>query len=448
MGRDNDHDPVRTAAPCSLRPPSLNNGLEYSVVVSLKIPHSGWRHAAFSIAAAVLSAAAVSSQQVDFGFAQRAHAHVEALAALGPRLPGSQADHKAEAYIAKHMRRAGLVVAIERFEFDSFRLYGAELAVAGTSEKLAHVILDPYGGSLELTGVPLFLSSEDLQRTDDLVKSTKGRIVIAGPNIKPFNLAFRGPRAAAVVSQPAFDRLKALAPAEVTLRVKGNVERVSTSNVVGTAGKGAGQFVMFTAHRDSVDAAPGADDNASGVAVLLELGRAWKSAGTNRPARFVALAAEELGFVGAKAYIARHRDELKRCALVFNMDTIGAEKGTWLDANGGVQGVEPDWMPLLRAEVGPGATWVLAPRFQPASNVPVWLRDAIVASAKQTGIQVDMGQFSGSDHLAFARAGVPATHIASSTGSEHTPEDTAGNVSEEALARAGRFAIAVAGKVE
>ncbi len=418
-------------------------------MVSLKNPHPGsaWRIARF-VAVTVLSAAAISAQQVDSGFARRAHAHVEALAALGPRLPGTGADRKAEAYIARQMRRAGLDVAIERFEFDSFRLSGAELAAAGTSEKLENVIFDPYAGPLELTGAPLFLTPEDLQPTDAFVESTKGRIVIAGPNVKPFNLTFRGPKAAAVVSQPVFDHLRALAPAELTLRVKGSVERVRTSNVVGTAGKGAGPFIMFTAHRDSVDTAPGADDNASGVAVLLELGRAWRGAGTKRPARFVALAAEEVGLVGAKAYIARHRDELKGCALVFNMDTIGAEKETWLDANGGVQGIQPDWRPLVRAELGPGGTWVLAQPFEPASDVPAWLRDAIVASAKETGIQVNMGQFSGSDHLAFARAGVPATHLASSTGRAHTKEDTARNVSEKALARAGRLAAAIAGKVK
>ncbi|MEE9534108.1 MAG: M28 family peptidase, partial [Acidimicrobiia bacterium] len=36
----------------------------------------------------------------------------------------------------------------------------------------------------------------------------------------------------------------------------------------------AGEFVLVGAHYDSVRGSPGADDNASGVAVLLELGRA------------------------------------------------------------------------------------------------------------------------------------------------------------------------------
>ena len=136
------------------------------------------------MASAVLSAVALAAQQLDAGFALRAHKHVEALAALGPRLPGTAADRKAEQYIAKHMRRAGLAVAIERFEFDYFRLDGADIAVSGASETVERVILDPYGGRLEFAGAPLFLSGENLGSADNLIQSSRGRIVIAGPKTR------------------------------------------------------------------------------------------------------------------------------------------------------------------------------------------------------------------------------------------------------------------------
>jgi hypothetical protein len=396
----------------------------------------------------VLFAATLSAQQVDAGFANRAHKHVEALAALGPRLPGSTADRNAEEYVARQMRRAGLAVAIERFEFEYFQLDGAEIAAGGTTEPIERIIVDPYQGRLDVTGVPLFVSPEDLQAAENPANISEGRILVAAPGTKLFQLRSRAPAAAAIVSQRAFDRLRALGPAEVTIRMRGRVQRVATSNVIGTAGKGARGFLVFTAHRDSVEESPGADDNASGLAVLLELGRTWKDARIDRPARFIALAAEERGFVGAKAYVSRHRDELKQCALAFNLDSIGAEDGIWLDANGGVQGVEPGWQPVIRAEVGRGATWVMAPQFPRASNVPAWLKDAIVSASRETGIAVEIGQFSSSDHLVFARAGVPATHVSSSTPNDHTPQDLAASVSGEALARAARLVLAVARKVK
>ncbi len=410
-------------------------------------PASGWLTARFMLFA-LLFLVAVSAQQVDSAFGHRAKAHVAALAALGPRPAGTAADRKAEAYIARQMRRAGLEVSVETFEFDSFRLSGVELVATGTSNEVEHVIFDPYQGPLEVTGAPLFVLAANVRPTDVFLQSTQGRILIAGPQLTPHRLAFHGPKAAVIVSQQTFDRLRALAPSEVTLRVRGNLERVRTSNIVGKSGRDGAPFTMFVAHRDSTETAPGADDNASGVAVLLELGRAWNRARATRPVRFVALAAEEVGLVGAKAYIARHRDELKGCALVFNMDSIGADADTetWLDANGGVQGIERDWTPLCQAQVGPGELWMAPEPFVPASNVPVRLREAILTSAKETGIRVNLGQFSSSDHLVFARVGVPATNLAAGTGKGHTKEDVAANVSEKALARAGRLAIAVATK--
>jgi Zn-dependent M28 family amino/carboxypeptidase len=266
--------------------------------------------------------------------------------------------------------------------------------------------------------------------------------------VNPFDFMFPGPKAVAVVPSQALEALKARRPDTVTVRVQGSLQRLKTSNVVGTVGPQDGRFVMFTAHRDSVDAASGADDNASGVGVLLELARAWRKSGMDRSARFVALAGEEVGFVGAKAYIVRHRNELPRCALVFNIDTVGGGKETWVDAGGGVQRVDPAWMPPVQAELGPRGLWLLSQPFTAASNVPEWLKEAILASEQQTGIPIRMGQFAGSDHMAFARAGVPATHIASSTGKGHTQNDTAENVSAAALERAGRFVAAVAAKVK
>src|SRR5262249_57055792 len=89
-----------------------------------------------------------------------------------------------------------------------------------------------------------------------------------------------------------------------------------------------GSEVIVSAPLDSVRV-PGAGDNASGVAVLLELARYYRSLSNPPPVRmkFVALGAEEAGMIGAKAYLSRHLDELTGCALVINMDSIGGCAG-------------------------------------------------------------------------------------------------------------------------
>jgi Zn-dependent M28 family amino/carboxypeptidase len=53
-------------------------------------------------------------------------------------------------------------------------------------------------------------------------------------------------------------------------------------------------YYVFGAHYDSIAASPGADDNASAVAVLIELARQAAAAGSRAPVRFVAFTMEEL----------------------------------------------------------------------------------------------------------------------------------------------------------
>ena len=69
---------------------------------------------------------------------------------------------------------------------------------------------------------------------------------------------------------------------------------------------------------------PGADDNASGVAVLLELAKAL--AAGERPQRtivFVAFTGEEAGLLGSKHYVAHPPFPLEKTIGVINLDTVG-----------------------------------------------------------------------------------------------------------------------------
>ena len=61
--------------------------------------------------------------------------------------------------------------------------------------------------------------------------------------------------------------------------------------------------VVVGAHYDTVPGCPGADDNATGVAVLLELARRFSAQPPRRPIRLVAFDLEEYGLVGSRAYV-------------------------------------------------------------------------------------------------------------------------------------------------
>jgi hypothetical protein len=97
------------------------------------------------------------------------------------------------------------------------------------------------------------------------------------------------------------------------------------------AGKGARRVVLVTAHLDSINLeggsaapAPGADDNASGCAGLLEIGRALGSLRNSQDLRLILFGGEEQGLFGSTRYVASlAAAERSRILAVVNMDMIG-----------------------------------------------------------------------------------------------------------------------------
>src|SRR5438105_9116869 len=84
---------------------------------------------------------------------------------------------------------------------------------------------------------------------------------------------------------------------------------------------GAGEIVVG-AHYDTVPGSPGADDNASGVAVLIELAR------MKLPARFVAFANEEMpyfqsGEMGSHAWAARAHRAGESIRAMLSLEMLG-----------------------------------------------------------------------------------------------------------------------------
>lgn len=87
--------------------------------------------------------------------------------------------------------------------------------------------------------------------------------------------------------------------------------------------------IVMTAHLDSITysapemRAPGADDNGTGVATLLEAARLFKDMSFQRTIKLVFFTGEELGLWGSEAYVAQHADELDAIVGVFNLDMFG-----------------------------------------------------------------------------------------------------------------------------
>jgi len=76
-------------------------------------------------------------------------------------------------------------------------------------------------------------------------------------------------------------------------------------NVVGTAGGRQQAPLILAAHYDTVPDSPGADDNASGLAVLLEVAQRITQSSLSRPVQFIAFCLEEEDLLGSRAYVGR-----------------------------------------------------------------------------------------------------------------------------------------------
>lgn len=81
--------------------------------------------------------------------------------------------------------------------------------------------------------------------------------------------------------------------------------------------------ILVGAHYDAVPGSPGADDNATGVAVLLELARILSEETTNFPIRLVAFDLEEYGLLGSKAYANYLKQQKQQLRLVIGLEMLG-----------------------------------------------------------------------------------------------------------------------------
>jgi len=113
-----------------------------------------------------------------------------------------------------------------------------------------------------------------------------------------------------------------LQPYEVEGRICENVE----AEVRGS--RRPDDIIVIGAHYDSVQGSPGANDNASGVAAMLALARAFVKAPQARTLRFVAFTNEEpplfqTEHMGSRVYAKRSRERGEKIVLMLSLETIG-----------------------------------------------------------------------------------------------------------------------------
>jgi Zn-dependent M28 family amino/carboxypeptidase len=190
--------------------------------------------------------------------------------------------------------------------------------------------------------------------------------------------------------------------AHAVVHLRNSVRRIESSNVIARLPGGdsvrAREAVLLSAHYDHLGVRHpvdgdsvynGALDNASGVSALISAAAGF-SAVAGRPDRsvvFLAATAGESGFLGTAAYVADPAVPLEHTAALINLDRLN----------------------LL------GATRDVVALGAERSDLAAYFRSAALAQALEPATDPNpaAGRFYRSDHLVFARAGVPVLSLVS-----------------------------------
>jgi len=88
------------------------------------------------------------------------------------------------------------------------------------------------------------------------------------------------------------------------------------------------EIIVLTAHYDGISKCIAGHDNASGTAVMAELGRVLATEKLKRTVRVVLTGGEEYGLFGSWAYVNAHKAEMDNVRLCINCDITGVIIGT------------------------------------------------------------------------------------------------------------------------
>ncbi len=372
-------------------------------------------------------------------FASRAMEHERMLAVtIGSRVAGSENGARAGDYIAQQFARYGYTVEKQAFTFEPWEDLGTRVKMTAPDARdlQAQPLQFSPAGHLEAEIVAV----DGVGDMDDFAKvSVKGKIALVQRGTIVFSDKAKNAAGAGAVAVLVYNNASGLYGGSLrdrvaipTIAVSGNegqtlLDALSTGmvkikidsdtqitqktgrNIVATKRGSSDKTIVFGGHYDSVAAGPGANDNGSGTAVLIELARVLAQQDTKNTLIFIAFDAEEFGLIGSRYYVDHLSDNARaKISAMLNFDMLGGGSG-----------------PLLVG--GDGPTSAMARR-----------------AASELGIEslnFQLGGGAGSDHQSFQQAGIDTVFFWREYDLLHTPRDVIGEVREQFLTEAGRVAI-------
>ena len=363
---------------------------------------------------------------------ERAITHVQVLSvAIGPRVSGTRESRETVAYISGAFRDSGYAVEVMEFNYET-RFRPATVTVGG--ETIAGVSLNgtvsppqsargpAYGeGSPEGASIAdsIVVDARSANRPDDggmyasaALRRAAGVVIVNHEQwpLYGFPIPSRSAIPVVLVQAAEAERFERAVANGALIEVTVGPARPTAANVIARPFEGARCDILVGGHHDTVAGSPGAIDNASGVAIVLELARLFAADGLDEGLCFATFGAEESGLFGSVALAQRWAESGELPEVMVNFDVTA--RGHGVELIGSSQLIEQ-------------ALDLLEPRGIPAyrSSLP---------------------PNTGSDHQSFLNAGVPVLFFSDGDISLiHTPADVFAEVEPAAVDRIGDAAAIV-----
>lgn len=381
--------------------------------------------------------AAGAAEAVEAVSAGQAYDHVRALAnQIGSRPGHTQAYFAAVAYAYGRLAENGYRVTVEDFtyrnwedrgsylEVEDGRIDGRALRWSGSGDVAGPLVDVGLAKPSDLGGRRLD-GLIALARRGEITFSAKAEnvraagalgLVVYNHESGELNGTLNGPTDLPILGVTAAEgeRLRDAAGRGATghLVAAAVLQDRLSSNVIAHGGDGPGR-VLVGAHLDSVPMGPGANDNASGSAAVLELARVFAGRPEQARLSLALFGAEEDGLIGSQRYVAGIGAEgAREYRAMLNLDMVAVGD---------------------RFEVG-----TTGERSRD-------LAQRAIDAGRGLGLRIGQFEAAGaSDHASFAQVGVPALMFHwRDDPNYHRPTDTAGRIDPEKLAATTRVVARV-----
>ncbi|MGC2236569.1 MAG: M20/M25/M40 family metallo-hydrolase [Pyrinomonadaceae bacterium] len=341
-----------------------------------------------------------------------------------PRSPFARFDARAKANIAKEKGAVGLLLISREAKFED--------------DKLAKL---KYDQTLGEAALPTFVISKNTAQ--NILGVKEGELeMIEGL------VAMR--KDAGVKTKVGYRDTRPRASFKVNLIKK----QAQSYNVVGilpgTDANLKNEAIVIGAHYDhlgkggagsldvnSTEIHHGADDNASGVAAVLELARQFAKSKTNkRTLVFIAFGGEEEGLIGSKFYVNNPAFPIEKTVAMINLDMVGRLKDEKLTVSG--IGTASEWKTLIEQKNNPSLSNAPVHQYNDKGEYVVVGR--VNPTADAFSLQLNEDGFGPSDHSSFYGKQIPVLFFFTGTHADyHKPSDTADKINYEGLLKVTNY---------